>query len=30
MSAGVTEPDYLTTIATLERIATNLGWSDES
>jgi hypothetical protein len=29
MSAGVTEPDYLTTIATLEQIATNLGWTDE-
>jgi hypothetical protein len=30
MSAGVTEGDYLTTVSTLERMATNLGWSDDS
>lgn len=30
MSAGVSEGDYLTTVSTLERMATNLGWSDDS
>ena len=30
MSAGVAESDYLTTVSTLERMAINLGWSDES
>jgi hypothetical protein len=30
MSAGVTEADYVTTVSTLERMATNLGWSDDS
>jgi hypothetical protein len=29
MSAGVTEGDYLTTVSTLERMATNLGWQEE-
>jgi hypothetical protein len=29
MSAGVTETEYLTTTATLETMARNLGWSDE-
>jgi hypothetical protein len=29
MSVGVTEEGYLTTIETLERMARNLGWSDE-
>lgn len=28
MTAGVTEPDYLTTVATLEQLARNMGWSD--
>jgi hypothetical protein len=30
MSAGVAESEYLTTIGTLERMARNLGWSDEA
>ena len=30
MSAGLTEADYLTTIATLRQMATNLGWQDDS
>jgi len=30
MSAGVTETDYLTTVSTLERMATNLGSRDDS
>jgi hypothetical protein len=30
MSASVSETDYLTTVSTLERMATNLGWSDDS
>jgi hypothetical protein len=30
MSAGVAETEYVTTIGTLERMARNLGWSDES
>ena len=30
MSAGVTEGDYLTTVSTLERMATNLGWQEEN
>ena len=30
MSAGVAESEYLTTIRTLERMARNLGWSDEA
>jgi hypothetical protein len=30
MSAGLTEADYLTTIATLQQIATNLGWRGDS
>ncbi|MDQ1547161.1 MAG: hypothetical protein QOH69_2065 [Actinomycetota bacterium] len=30
MSAGVTEADYLTTTGTLERMAINLGWSDDT
>ena len=30
MVAGVTEEEYLRAIQTLERIARNLGWSDES
>jgi hypothetical protein len=30
MSEGLTEPDYLTTIATLQQIATNLGWQGDS
>lgn len=29
MTSDLTEADYLTTIATLERMARNLGWSDE-
>jgi hypothetical protein len=29
MSAGVSEDEYLTTTRTLERMARNLGWSDE-
>ena len=29
MAAGVTEAEYLTTVTTLERMAVNLGWSDE-
>lgn len=28
MTVGVTEIDYLTTVATLERLARNMGWSD--
>jgi hypothetical protein len=30
MTAGVSEADYLAAVNTLERIARNLGWSDES
>lgn len=30
MSAGVSEPDYLTTVTSLERMARNLGWNDEA
>jgi hypothetical protein len=30
MSAGLTEADYLTTIATLQQMATNLGWQGDS
>ena len=30
MAAGVTEDEYFTTTRTLERMARNLGWSDES
>jgi hypothetical protein len=30
MSAGVTEADYVTTVGTLERMAINLGWSDDT
>jgi len=30
MSAGVAEGDYLTTVSTLERMAINLGWRDDS
>jgi hypothetical protein len=30
MSAGVSETDYLTTVGTLERMAINLGWSDDA
>jgi hypothetical protein len=30
MSDGLTEADYLTTIATLRQMAVNLGWSDPS
>src|ERR1700712_2203162 len=30
MSAGVSEDQYLTTITTLERMATNLGWRDDA
>jgi hypothetical protein len=30
MSAGVAEAEYVATIATLERMARNLGWTDES
>jgi hypothetical protein len=30
MSAGVTETDYLTTVSTLERMATNLGSREDS
>jgi hypothetical protein len=29
MAAGVSEAEYLTTSTTLERMAVNLGWSDE-
>jgi hypothetical protein len=29
MAAGVAESEYLTTTTTLERMARNLGWSDE-
>ncbi|HEX4058258.1 MAG TPA: MarR family transcriptional regulator [Galbitalea sp.] len=29
MTAGVSEADYLAAIGTLERIARNLGWTDE-
>jgi hypothetical protein len=29
MAAGVSEAEYLTTSTTLERMAINLGWSDE-
>ena len=30
MASGVAESEYLTTIGTLERMARNLGWSDEA
>jgi hypothetical protein len=30
MSAGVSEGDYVTTVSTLERMAINLGWSDDN
>jgi hypothetical protein len=29
MTAGITEPDYLSAVRTLEHIARNLGWVDE-
>jgi DNA-binding MarR family transcriptional regulator len=30
MAAGLTEDEYTTTVRTLERVARNLGWSDET